>query len=74
MRVEARMTDGEVITQIDRLLNDYTIGKIAPLLNQQGLRSGAGLLFTATIVARLYRAHNSKSATIGYVKSANSHE
>jgi len=54
---EARMTDGEVIAQIDRLLNDHTIGQIAPLLNQQGLRSGVGLPFTAKIVARLCRSY-----------------
>ncbi len=58
---EARMTDDKVIAQIDRLLNDYTIGQIAPLLNQRGLRSGAGLLFTPQIVARLYRINQLKS-------------
>ena len=58
---EARMTDGKVIAEIDRLLNDYTIGQIAPLLNQQGLRSGAGLPFTAQIVARLCRVYQLKS-------------
>ncbi len=58
---EARKTNGEVIDQIDRFLNDHTIRQIAPLLNQQGLRSGAGLPFTATIVARLYRVHQLKS-------------
>jgi DNA invertase Pin-like site-specific DNA recombinase len=58
---EARMTDGEVVAQIDQLLNNHTIGQIAPLLNQQGLRSGAGLPFTAKIVARLCRAYQLKS-------------
>ena len=42
-------------------MNDYTIGQIAPLLNQQGLRSGAGLTFTTQIVARLYRVNQLKS-------------
>ena len=51
------MTDGEVITEIDRLLNDHTIGQIAPLLNEQGLRSGTGIAFTGKIVARLCRTY-----------------
>lgn len=58
---EARQTDAEVITEIDRLLNDHTIGKIAPRLNQQGFRSGVGLPFTAKIVARLCRDYQLKS-------------
>lgn len=58
---EARMTDGKVIAEIDRLLKNFAIGQIAPLLNQQGLRSGAGLPFTAQIVARLYRVNQLKS-------------
>ena len=52
---EARMTDGEVIAKIDRLLNDNTIRQIVPILNEQGFRSGTGSLFTAKIVARLCR-------------------
>ena len=52
---EARMTDGKVIAEIDRLLNDHTIKQIVQILNEQGFRSGAGLLFIARIVARLCR-------------------
>jgi hypothetical protein len=54
---EARMTDRQAIAEIDRLLNDHTIGQLVPILNQQGLHSGTGLAFTPTIVARLCRAY-----------------
>ena len=54
---QARMTDGEAIAEIDRLLNDHTIGQLAAILNKRGYRSGAGLPFTARIVARLCRDH-----------------
>lgn len=54
---EARQTDPQVIEQIDRLLDDHTVGQIAPLLNRRGLRSGEGLPFTANIVARLCRSY-----------------
>jgi len=49
------MTDVEVISEIDRLLNDHTTEQIAAILNQQGYRSGSELLFTAKIVTRLCR-------------------
>ena len=52
---EARMTDAEVIAEIDRLLDSHTDGQIAELLNQQRRQSGTGLPFTSTIVARLRR-------------------
>ena len=51
------MTDRQAIAEIDRLLNDHTIGQLVPILNQQGLRSGTDLAFTPTIVARLCRAY-----------------
>ncbi len=54
---EAHTTDSKVVSEIDRLLNDHTIGQIAPILNEQGFRSGKGLAFTATIVACLCRAY-----------------
>jgi len=52
---------GEVIAEIDRLLNDHATGQIAPLLNEQGLRSGTGLAFTDKIVARLCRNYQLQS-------------
>jgi hypothetical protein len=57
---EAHTTNSKVIIEIDRLLNDHTIGQIAPILNSQGYRSGKGLAFTATIVACLCRSYQLK--------------
>jgi hypothetical protein len=58
---EARMTDSEAIAQIDRLLDEHTVGQIAPLLNRQGYCSGTGIAFTALIVSRLCRNYQLKS-------------
>jgi hypothetical protein len=52
---QARMTDAEVITEIDRMLNDHTVGELAAILNERGFRSGAGLPLSARIVSRLCR-------------------
>jgi hypothetical protein len=64
---QERTTDGEVIAEIDRLLNDYTTEQVAAILNQKGLRSGTGLLFTAKIVTRLCRVNlgRNRGATAG---------
>lgn len=55
---EDRATDSEVIAEIDRLLNDYTIGQLVPILNERGFCSGTGLRFTARIVGRLCRNYH----------------
>jgi len=55
---ELTQTDPEIITAIDRLLNDHTETEIAQLLNNQGLSSGRGLAFTTNIVYRLARDHH----------------
>ena len=55
---ELTQTDPEIITAIDQLLNDHTETEIAQLLNQRGLRSGRGLVFTTNIVYRLAREHH----------------
>lgn len=52
---QARMTDDKVIAEIDRLLNEHTIGELAAILNERGFRSGTGAVFTDRIVARLCR-------------------
>jgi DNA invertase Pin-like site-specific DNA recombinase len=54
---EAHTTDSKVIAEIDRLLNHHTIRQITPILNQQGLRSGKGRLFTDRIVIGLCRRY-----------------
>ena len=58
---EARSTASEVISEIDKLLDEHTIGPIASLLNERGYRSGEELEFTSKIVARLCRDHRLKS-------------
>jgi len=58
---EIRQTDAEVVTEIDRLLNDHTIGQLAGILNERGFRSGEGCAFTNRIVARLCREYRLKS-------------
>jgi DNA invertase Pin-like site-specific DNA recombinase len=42
---EARRTPAEVITAIDRLLDDHTDAEVAAILNERGLCSGEGLPF-----------------------------
>jgi len=56
-----RKTDGAVIQEIDRLLDDHTDGEIAAILNEKGMRSGEGKLFHSGIILRLrdrYRLGN----------------
>lgn len=50
-------TSPEVITEIDRLLDDHTDHQVSVILNQRGFRSGKGELFSARIVARLRKAY-----------------
>jgi DNA invertase Pin-like site-specific DNA recombinase len=48
-----RKTKPEIIAEIDRLLDEYTEGEIAELLNQKGWRSSGGNAFTFHIVNHL---------------------
>ncbi|RPH55013.1 MAG: recombinase family protein [Lysobacterales bacterium] len=57
---ELRMTPAEVIAEIDRLLDHYTEGQIAIMLNQRGLRSGEGKPFHSRLVARIRHTHGLK--------------
>ena len=56
-----RQTDPEVILEIDRLLNDFTDGEIAEILNHQGKVTGTHQAFTQPIVGNLRRRYNLKS-------------
>ena len=47
---EIYRTSDEVVAEVDRLLNDYTDGEIARILNQRGYRSGYGHAFNAMLV------------------------
>lgn len=58
---ESWQTNPEVIAEIDRLLDHYTEGQIASMLNNRGLRSGKGLPFQTRHVARIRREYKLKS-------------
>jgi DNA invertase Pin-like site-specific DNA recombinase len=54
---QARQTDPDTLTRIDRLLDDHTDAETAEALNADGHRSGEGKTFTTRIVLHLRRAH-----------------
>jgi DNA invertase Pin-like site-specific DNA recombinase len=54
---QAWTTRPEIITEIDRLLDDSTDRHIAKVLNQRGWRSGKGEPFNTTIIARLRKVY-----------------
>jgi DNA invertase Pin-like site-specific DNA recombinase len=54
---ELRKTPPELISQIDRLLDDHTEGEIAAILNQQDLRSFDAKPFTGYIIKCLGKSH-----------------
>ncbi len=54
-------TDPAIIEQIDRWLNNFTVGQIATRLNAAQWRSGKDQPFNARIVARLCRDYGLKS-------------
>jgi hypothetical protein len=56
-----RRTSPEVVTAIDRLLDDHTDGEIAELLNARGLTSGEGKRFHPMIVSRIREAYDLKT-------------
>jgi DNA invertase Pin-like site-specific DNA recombinase len=57
---ELRMTSSEVVTEIDRLLNEHTYGGIAAVLNERGMRSGTDQPFTARYIARIQMRYGLK--------------
>ena len=48
---QQRATSPQIVSEIDRLLDHNTYPQIASLLNDRGLRSGEGKIFTARIIA-----------------------
>ena len=56
-----KQTDPAVIKHIDRLLDDHIDDEIASILNEQGLRTGAGLPFTGMRVSLIRRRHGIKN-------------
>ena len=56
-----RRTADTTVEEIDRLLDDHNCAEIAAILNSNGLQTGTGLPFTATIVDALIHAHKLRS-------------
>lgn len=54
---ERWMTDAEVVSKIDELLNTNTFEEIAAILNNAGFRSGKGQRFTSRYVARIQKRY-----------------
>jgi len=57
---EERQTCQEVVTLIDRLLDEHTDGEVAAILNARGLVSGTGKPFSGDRVATIRRAYRLK--------------
>jgi hypothetical protein len=55
---DQRRTDATLVAEIDRLLDHYTDGMIATILNGRGLRSSVGLRFLPRLVGRLRREYH----------------
>ncbi|HMJ63387.1 MAG TPA: hypothetical protein VK493_16575, partial [Bryobacteraceae bacterium] len=51
--VELRTTDSEVVKEIDRLIDTYTDGEIADVLNERGVRTVVTTPWTAARIGRL---------------------
>ena len=51
--VELRTTDAEVVQEIDRLIDTYTDGEIADVLNERGVRTVVATPWTAARIGRL---------------------
>ncbi len=56
-----RMTDPQIVAEIDRLLGEHTEGEIVRLLNDRGWHSGSGGTFSLRIVNQLRRQYQLKS-------------
>jgi hypothetical protein len=58
---QLRQTPAETVHEVDRLLNDHTVGEIADLLNQRGFRGGDGERFHLARVRRMIRDYHLES-------------
>jgi DNA invertase Pin-like site-specific DNA recombinase len=54
---ELKKTNPTIMAEVDTLLESYTPGQIATILNQNGHRSGEGRLFTRKMVVDLVKDH-----------------
>ena len=60
-KFQQQKTSDEVITEIDRLLNDHTYRQIADILNEKGLLTGLGLPFNPKSLSRVCRTYDLKT-------------
>ncbi len=58
---EAWTTDSQVVSEIDRLLDQHTAGEIADILNKSGYVSGQGKPFDARRIGKIQRAYGLNS-------------
>ncbi len=58
---EGWMTDAEVVSRIDQLLDTQTFSEIAETLNNAGFRSGKGQRFTSRYIARIQKRYSLRS-------------
>src|SRR5262249_47720867 len=58
---ETWMTDSEVVSRIDQLLDIHTFGEIASTLNDSGFKPGKGKCFTARHIARIQKQYSLRS-------------
>jgi len=58
---EGWMTDAEVVSKIDQLLNTQAFSEIAATLNNAGFRSGKGQRFTSRYIARIQKHYSLRS-------------
>jgi len=56
--IELRTTDAEVVKEIDRLIDTYTDGEIADLLNERGVRTVVTTPWTGARIGRLRKTYN----------------
>lgn len=57
---ELRTTPAEIVSEIDRLTDQYTDKQIVQILNERGALSGCGQRFNSRIIARVRRDYNLK--------------
>ncbi len=57
---ELRTTPAEIVSEIDRLTDQYTDKQIVQILNERGALSGCGQRFNSRIIARVRREYNLK--------------
>ena len=58
---QLRKTNDEIISQIDKLLDEHTDSEIAVILNESGKKSGMGQEFNTGIVAAIRKKYSLKS-------------